>query len=77
MNIRISIQGKVDDLNIEIIENEEVDAETYAAIAAAVAAALRRPARIRRVTFVRNPETGWASRGRTTIHKSHVLNRKG
>jgi methylmalonyl-CoA carboxyltransferase large subunit len=51
--------------------SEEIDAETLAAISAALAAYLGVTPRIRQVRLLRG--TSWAQQGRVTIQASHTL----
>ena len=55
----------------------QVDSETMAVITAAVTAVVRRPFRLRRVSFVSTPPSpAWAEHGRREIHTSHRLRKR-
>lgn len=55
-----------------------ISAETMVVISAAIAAAVRKPFSMKSVRPLRHPsaQSPWATRGRTLIHRSHLL-RKG
>jgi Na+-transporting methylmalonyl-CoA/oxaloacetate decarboxylase gamma subunit len=55
---------------------EGIDARTVAILSAAAVAAVGRPVRIQRITFInRNTISAWAERGRVSIHGSHNVRR--
>ena len=55
---------------------EGIDARTLAVITAAAVAAVGRPVRLQRVTFInRNTVSAWSERGRVSIHASHNVRR--
>lgn len=54
----------------------ESDAKTVAVITAAAFAAVGRPVRVQRITFINhNTISAWAERGRVSIHGSHNIRR--
>jgi Na+-transporting methylmalonyl-CoA/oxaloacetate decarboxylase gamma subunit len=54
----------------------QLDARTIAVISAAAFAAVGRPVRVQRITFInRNTISAWAERGRVSIHGSHNVRR--
>jgi len=56
--------------------SEDIDARTIAVITAAAVAAIGRPVRLQRVTFInRNTVSAWSERGRVSIHASHNVRR--
>ncbi len=56
--------------------SEGIDARTIAVITAAAVAAVGRPIRLQRVTFInRNTVSAWSERGRVSIHASHNVRR--
>lgn len=55
---------------------EGIDARTIAVISAAAMAAVGRPVRLQRITFInRNTVSAWSERGRVSIHASHNVRR--
>lgn len=55
---------------------EGIDARTIAVISAAAYAAVGRPVRVQRITFINhNTVSAWAERGRVSIHASHNVKR--
>jgi Na+-transporting methylmalonyl-CoA/oxaloacetate decarboxylase gamma subunit len=54
----------------------EVEPATVAVITAAAVAAVGRPVRVQRITFINhNTISAWAERGRVSIHGSHNVRR--
>lgn len=59
-----------------VVTPDSPDAVTMAVITAAAVAAVGRPVRVQRITFINhNTISAWAERGRVSIHGSHNLRR--